>query len=242
MKRLRFCRKAKLKPPNQSSSRNGSTFSDILWTSLCALKDSADAFPPLKSAVGGGGCVRAKHSKADARDIALRTQEIIDVIADAVPDGSKIPPAMLQSIERFTLMLEEIRVSMEAITLTGGVSRVVHLSENERTVRDIKARLDEQYRDFLAASALRVEVEQTAIAQRQTETQADVEKVSAIALRVEVQQTAIAQRQTETQADVQKVSAATDRLLLFSRSSTLPRLPHPPFAPMYSNERLPVCS
>jgi hypothetical protein len=53
MERLRFRRKAKLKPPNKASSRNGSTFSDVLWTSLCALKDSADAFPPLKSAVGG---------------------------------------------------------------------------------------------------------------------------------------------------------------------------------------------
>ncbi|KAJ7289137.1 hypothetical protein C8J57DRAFT_1213508 [Mycena rebaudengoi] len=76
-------------------------------------------------------------------------------------------------------MLEEIRISMEAITLMGGVSRVVHLPENERTLREIKARLEEQYRDFLATSVLRVEVQQTAIAQRQTQTQADVEKVSA---------------------------------------------------------------
>jgi hypothetical protein len=53
MERLRFRRKAKLKPPNQASSRNGSTFSDILWISLCALKESADALPPLKSAVDG---------------------------------------------------------------------------------------------------------------------------------------------------------------------------------------------
>ncbi|KAJ7289144.1 hypothetical protein C8J57DRAFT_1493600 [Mycena rebaudengoi] len=222
--RLRFRRKAKLKPPTQASSRNGSTFSDVLWTSLCALKESADAFPPLKSAVGGVVALwaiaeRAKHSKSDARDIALRTQEIMNVIADAVPDGSKIPPTMLQSIERFTLMLEEIRVSMEAITATGGVSRAVHLLENEQTVRNIKARLDEQYHDFSVASALRVEVQQTAIAQRQTETQADVEKVSATALRVEVQQTAIAQSQTLTQADVEKVSATADRLLLYSRFS-----------------------
>ncbi|KAJ7289141.1 hypothetical protein C8J57DRAFT_1493597 [Mycena rebaudengoi] len=183
MQRFRFRRKVKLKPPNQASSRNGSTFSDILWTSLCALKESADAFPPLKSAVGGVVALweiaeRAKHSKTDARDIALRTREIIDVIADAVPDGTKIPPAMLRSIERFTLMLEEIRISMEAITLTGGVSRIAHLPENERRVRDIKARLDEQYHDFSVASSLRVEVQQTAIAQCQTQTQADVEKVS----------------------------------------------------------------
>ncbi|KAJ7289138.1 hypothetical protein C8J57DRAFT_1493594 [Mycena rebaudengoi] len=222
MVRLRFRRKAKLKPPNQASSRNGSTFSDVLWTSLCALKDSADAFPPLKSAVGGVVALweiaeRAKHSKTDARDIALRTKDIADVIADAIPDGAKIPPAMLQSIERFTLMLEEIRIRIEAITPTGGVSRVVHLLENERTVRDIKSRLDEQYHDFSVASALRVEVQQTAIAQRQTEMQADVEKVSATALRVEVQQTVIAQSQTLTQADVEKVSTAADRLLLYSR-------------------------
>jgi hypothetical protein len=67
MERLRFRRKAKLKPPNQTSSRNGNTFSDILWTSLCTLKESTDAFPPLKSAVSG---VVALWEIAEVRTIA----------------------------------------------------------------------------------------------------------------------------------------------------------------------------
>jgi hypothetical protein len=45
---------------------------------------------------------RAKNSKSDARDIAHRTQEILDVVVDAVPDPTVISAPMLQSIERFT--------------------------------------------------------------------------------------------------------------------------------------------
>jgi hypothetical protein len=44
-----------------------------------------------------------KTFKTDAHNITLHTKEIVDVIADAVPDGSDIPPLMLQSIERFTM-------------------------------------------------------------------------------------------------------------------------------------------
>jgi hypothetical protein len=58
MKRFRskFSLRAKLKPPSPDSttiSRLGGTFSDTMWTSLLALKESSAAFPPLSSAVGG---------------------------------------------------------------------------------------------------------------------------------------------------------------------------------------------
>jgi hypothetical protein len=46
--RIRGRPRAKLKPPNRTSA-----LPDVLWTSLHALKESADAFPPLKSVVGG---------------------------------------------------------------------------------------------------------------------------------------------------------------------------------------------
>jgi len=197
MKCLPFRHKVKLKlpPRSVSSSQNSSkasTLPDVLWTSLYALKESADAFPPLKSAVSGVVALceiaeRAKHSKSDACDVALRTKEIVDVIADAVPDGSDIPPPMLRSIERFTVTLDEIRSSMEAIALTRGLSRFVHLRDNESTVQNIKARLDDEYRDFLASSTLRVEVQQTTIAaqivrhtQQQIQAHSDLKKVSAV--------------------------------------------------------------
>ncbi|KAF7369294.1 hypothetical protein MVEN_00257200 [Mycena venus] len=172
LKTLRVMRKPKSKPSSSSQMAAHHTLSDILWTSLLALKESADAFPPLQSAVGGVIALcdiaeRAKHSKADACAIAIRTKEIIDVVADAVPDGSVISPPMLRSIERFTVLLEEIGSSMEVIALTGGVSRIVHLNRNERALKAMKTRLEDTYWDFLAASALRLEVGQTQLAIQQ---------------------------------------------------------------------------
>ncbi|KAF8216968.1 hypothetical protein K438DRAFT_1798096 [Mycena galopus ATCC 62051] len=165
-------------------SRTSSTLPDILWTSVVALKESADAFPPLKSVVGGVIALcdiaeRAKHSRAGARAIAYRTKEILDIIADAVPDASEISPSMLLSIERFALLLEEIKGSMEVIVFASGVSRVFHLNRDERVVQDIKTRLDEAYRDFLVSSTLRQEVQQTALAVQQKEMHLKLKMVSA---------------------------------------------------------------
>ncbi|KAJ7917047.1 hypothetical protein B0H13DRAFT_344499 [Mycena leptocephala] len=198
--------KPKLLPPRASR-----TLPDVLWTSMLALRDSADAFPPLKSAVGGVIALcdiaeRAKHSRSDARAIALRTKEILDVIADAVPDCSAIPPPMLCSIEKFTVLLDEIECSMEAITLTGRISRVVHLNRNERVLQNIKSRLDDAYRDFLAASALRLEFQQTQLAIQQTQ--------------FAIQQTHLATQQAQTHLDVKTVSSDTTRLLFYAQLTT----------------------
>jgi hypothetical protein len=154
-----------------------------MWTSLWALKESSDAFPPLKSATGGVVALweiteRVKYSRTDALDIALRTKEILDVIADSVPDGAAIPPPMLKSIKAFTVILGEIRCNLEDIALTAWISRVVHLRRNERTVQGMKAQLDDVYRDFVVSSALRVEAQQTKIAvqqaKQQTRTRLDI--------------------------------------------------------------------
>jgi hypothetical protein len=51
--RFRFPSRAKRKPTKSSDSRWDSALSDVLWTSTRALQESGDAFPPLKSAVGG---------------------------------------------------------------------------------------------------------------------------------------------------------------------------------------------
>ncbi|KAF7343298.1 hypothetical protein MVEN_01762100 [Mycena venus] len=155
---------------------------DLFSIALVALKESADTFSPLKSAVGGVLAVidiaqRAKHSKSEARDIYLGTQTNIDIITAAVPDPWAISAPMLQNIEHFTLLLDDISLSMEAITLSSNVSRVVHLNRNESVFRDIKARLDDTYRDFLAACTLRVEAQQTQLAVQQAQTHINVGKV-----------------------------------------------------------------
>ncbi|KAJ7918532.1 hypothetical protein B0H13DRAFT_2321279 [Mycena leptocephala] len=204
--RLGFPR-AKLKfGPARSNLK--SALPDVLWTSLRALNESSDAFPILKSAVGAVVSIcdiaqRAKHSKSDACDIALRTKEILDVVADAVPDPLAISPPMLQSIMRFTNLLDEIRPRLEAIALTTVILRVVYLNRNEHTLQDIKAQLDDAYRDLVAASTLRVEVQQTQLS---------------------VQQTELSVQQAQTQLEVGKIVQATEplapdlsRLLFYSQ-------------------------
>ncbi|KAJ7277566.1 hypothetical protein C8J57DRAFT_1582209 [Mycena rebaudengoi] len=165
--------KAKLKPPNRTPA-----LPDVLWTFLRALKESADTFPPPKSAVGG---VVAIWDIAEDRGPRHRVPDknIVDLIADAVPDGSEIPPSMLLSIDQFTFALDEIRCGMEGIALSGSLSRLAHLNHHDRTIQGIKTRLDAEYRDFLAASALRVEVQQAANALIQAQMQSDIKMVSA---------------------------------------------------------------
>ncbi|KAJ7801013.1 hypothetical protein B0H14DRAFT_2897342 [Mycena olivaceomarginata] len=171
--------------PKSLLSRRVHALPDVLWTSILALKESADAFPPLKSAVGGVIVLcdiaeRTRHCKSGARDIALRTKEILDVIADAVPDPSMIPPSMLK-----------ICSTMEQISLTGSVSRFVYLNRNERMLKDIRSRL--------AASALRLEVQQMRLEVQQTH--------------ITLQQSRLAMNQAQTHADVKKVVSATDVLV-----------------------------
>ncbi|KAJ7439646.1 hypothetical protein FB451DRAFT_1377819 [Mycena latifolia] len=141
--RLRFPSRAKLKLPSAVSRpqpklpptvskpkppRKDSALPDVLQTSLLALKQSADAFPPLKSAVGGVIAIcdiaaRAKHSKDDARDIAVRANDILNVVADAVPDITAISPPMKESIKRFTTLIDKIRRRLKSIALASA-SRV----------------------------------------------------------------------------------------------------------------------
>ncbi|KAJ6564573.1 hypothetical protein B0H19DRAFT_1259000 [Mycena capillaripes] len=191
------------------------TLPDVLWTSIIALRDSADAFPPLKSAVSGVIALcdiaeRAQHSKSEARAIALRTKEILDLVADAVPDVFTISAPMLLSIEKFSGLLDEIKCSMETITLTGRFSRVVHLNRNERALRDIKSKLDDAYQDFLAASTLRLEVQQTQLVVQQTQLTLQQTEFA-------TQQTEFAKQQTQTQLEIKTVSAETARLLFYAR-------------------------
>ncbi|KAJ6482762.1 hypothetical protein C8R45DRAFT_1100013 [Mycena sanguinolenta] len=177
---------------------------DVLWTSILALNDSADAFPPLKSALGAVVAVcqaaeRTQHCKSEARAIALRVMDIVDVVADAVPDGSDISSQMLDSIFRFSLLLDEIRSAMEDISLAGALSRFKHLNRNESRLQNFKVKLDNAYRDFLAASTLRLEVQQTLLV---------------------TQQKQLAIQQTGSTLQLENISAATARLLIYSQFMT----------------------
>ncbi|KAJ7138956.1 hypothetical protein C8R46DRAFT_1234186 [Mycena filopes] len=103
------------KPPvklKATPAATSETVGDVIQTSLGVVKQSADAFPPLKAVVGGILAAldirkRVKRSKADADKIAARTQTISAGIAQPVP--------LQRSIDDFNLHLSDIRSSVEPI-------------------------------------------------------------------------------------------------------------------------------
>ncbi|KAK7063435.1 hypothetical protein R3P38DRAFT_1907 [Favolaschia claudopus] len=147
----------------------GSSALDIALLSIHVLAESADAFPPLKSVVGGVRALcdiaqRAKAYKAEATNVALRANEILETIADAVPDPMAMRPAMLQSIESFKQLLDDIRSAMERVAGTTRISCVLHLARHEETIKHIQAQLDNAYENFVAAATLRIEIHQEHLA------------------------------------------------------------------------------
>lgn len=155
-----------VRPPGRwrtALNRVSATCSDVTQTSLVALKESADAFPPLKSAAGGVLAVwnlanRAKTSKKKAKATADRCDQILQVLADAVPDPFNITPEMQENIHKFTILLQEICYAMQRLQRQTRISMFLHLNRNEDKLDGFRQRLDEAYQNFAVAAALRSEV------------------------------------------------------------------------------------
>lgn len=108
---------------------NQSTTLSITLLTLNALKESSDAFPPLKSAVSGVLhvvdlsqvspipflvhsrtdsliCVfflqKVQSNKKECQGLALRVQEILDAIADVVPDATRLSPNLVARVNDIT--------------------------------------------------------------------------------------------------------------------------------------------
>ncbi|KAJ7797904.1 hypothetical protein B0H14DRAFT_2909104 [Mycena olivaceomarginata] len=126
----------RLKP----GANEDATYQDLLWTSLTALKTSADAFPPLKGVVGAVISImeisqRIAHSKKDARELSGQA-----------------------SIERFETTLEEIQSEMNRLMNRSRMWRLKHLNRTEGTLRKFNKRLDDASREFTMGLAVRTEV------------------------------------------------------------------------------------
>jgi len=145
--------------------RGSAACSDIALTSLTALLESADAFPPLKSAVGGVLALwnivdRVKTSKEKAKALSQRAYEVLEALTDAVPDPSNISPSMLRSIERFDNVLIEACNGIAPLTKR---RRLLSLNRDEATLELFNRRLDESFQTFTIAGLTRVETQLLAI-------------------------------------------------------------------------------
>ncbi|KAJ7227948.1 hypothetical protein C8J57DRAFT_1534721 [Mycena rebaudengoi] len=190
-------------------------------------KESATAFPPLKSAIGGVVAIwdiagitvisvtqdlPSARSTPGPMPATLRCgiKDTADLIANAVPDGSEIPPPMQQIIERFTYSRRE----HAAWRPSGFPARPLPHApgDNERTITNITTRLDDQHHDILVGPRLPhlsdLLNNQPYISRSHPET--------ALTLQIELQQVVIASEQAkqrmQTQCEIQQVSAVVMRL------------------------------
>ncbi|KAJ6476066.1 hypothetical protein DFH09DRAFT_1293207 [Mycena vulgaris] len=139
--------------------------SDSIRTSLDILRDSADVFPPLKSAVGGVLAVwnladRVSMSDDNARALAWHTVGILDVIYNAVGgvNSASISPGMLQEIVKFEQLLHEISAAMEGQLKAGRFRRILHLRRHESQLAGFSSRLDAASEAFKIGSSTRGEL------------------------------------------------------------------------------------
>ncbi|KAJ6521658.1 hypothetical protein DFH09DRAFT_1331075 [Mycena vulgaris] len=163
--------------------------SDSIRTSLNILRDSADVFPPLKSAVGGVLAVwdladRVSTSDENARALAWRAVGILDAIYNAVggADSASISPGMLQEILKFEQLLREISAAMEGQLKAGRFRRVLHLRRHESQLAGFTSRLDASSEAFKIGSSTRVELVVNRVELRVDEIQADTSATAALAV------------------------------------------------------------
>jgi len=143
--------------------RGSAACNDIALTSLIALRDSADAFPPLKSVASGvlalwDTAERVKTSKEKAQMLSRHALEILEGLADAVPDPSNIPPPVLASMQGFVDLLDEIHHAMDPLTKRRRLmSSVLSLNRDEATLESFNKRLEESAQSFMIGSLARME-------------------------------------------------------------------------------------
>jgi len=159
--RLRFRRR---KPPEALSA--------TLSLALTALKESADAFPPLKGAVGAVVHIRdlrlkVRSNQEEFDKLISRVEMILEEVADAVPDPAQIPPDLLGRIEAFTTVVAHIGCLMESKSRRKAVLRLLSHREDEAIISDIHRQLDNLESQFNNISLIKLEIAMATLAENQ---------------------------------------------------------------------------
>ncbi|KAJ7151890.1 hypothetical protein C8R43DRAFT_1235894 [Mycena crocata] len=136
---------------------------DAIYIGLIALRESSEAFPPLRATVGLVICIwdvakRVQRNKDTSHYLARRAVEILEIVAAAIPDPTRISPRMATKIARFQCVLQEIHQEMSRLRGRRGISRFIRLNHDEDTLESFKGRLDDICQSFLIESAIHIEL------------------------------------------------------------------------------------
>ncbi|KAJ7575945.1 hypothetical protein C8J56DRAFT_1171798 [Mycena floridula] len=204
------------------------TTADISRTSLVALKESSDAFPPLKSVCGGVLAIwdtveRLRSSKSEARALACRCKDVLEHLADAVqPDPSNIRPALMRDISRFQRLLDDILDSTEQmVRRSTGTFRVIkglkdlkRLNRDESQLGQFNRRLDEAAQAFVATTA-RVEVSTTRIEGSSTRIESSTARTELSTTQIQLTTSKLELSNSRIESNVQALQKDLKRTVLF---------------------------
>ncbi|KAJ7689728.1 hypothetical protein B0H17DRAFT_632610 [Mycena rosella] len=181
--------------------------SDAIRESLSLLKDSADAFPPLKSAVGGVLAIwdlveRVSASDENAQALAHRATGILDTISKSVGRTGSVSSEMRREIDNFNVLLAEISAAMEGHLKTGRLRRVLHLRRQESRLARFTARLDAAAEAFKIGSSARTELMSTRIESTSTRIESTSTRIASTSARIESTSSRVELALEKLQADV----------------------------------------
>ncbi|KAJ7450338.1 hypothetical protein FB451DRAFT_1285739 [Mycena latifolia] len=122
---------------------------DAVRTTLELAHESADVFPPLKSALGAVVAVcnladRVAAFDTDSETLAWRCIAMLDTIYTSIEGTSPdaLPPDMLHNIVQFEQLLTEIQNTMEKCLQKCRLRRVLHLRRHESQLAKFTSKLD----------------------------------------------------------------------------------------------------
>jgi len=155
------------KPPDGWKNilkQTSATSADVTKTFLIALRDSADAFPPLKSSASAVLAVwntaeRAESSKSRAKAMADRCCNILKILADIVKDPNDVPPEMVASLDNFEILLQDIQQAIKPLQKRTLLNLLSHLNRDQDELDELNRRLDEAYHSLMISTAVLAQLE-----------------------------------------------------------------------------------
>ncbi|KAJ7572371.1 hypothetical protein C8J56DRAFT_990554, partial [Mycena floridula] len=191
---------------------------DIARTSLMALKESADAFPPLKSAVGSVLALwdiveKMQSCKALREALACRCVSILETLAEAVPDPINISPDMLKSIDGFKGLVTEIAQELSEHNYATRFTRLANLNRNRGQFDTLLRKLDDASSLFVVATAVRIEGSTVQINARMEASTAQIND-SNYQIQIAVKRTELSTAQIqESTSQIESVLASNTKML-----------------------------
>ncbi|TDL19059.1 hypothetical protein BD410DRAFT_449128 [Rickenella mellea] len=154
------------RPPDKPAKKTSSASQDISDATilmLTQLKESADFFPPLKSAVAGVLGIyqiaqTISSNKKEANRISQRAVRVIEILEHATHASAGVSIELRNSINTFNGSLCYIKSVMENLSNQNRLERLLRLNGNKDELVLCNKLLDDAASEFTIASSTRVEV------------------------------------------------------------------------------------